>query len=85
MSKRLRLTRAARAQIAAIREVLRPWGLQSEIVNEGPHPGLKITGPRGGVWRLLVASSPRDEGDAVQTAAQKAQRLVREINGRLGL
>lgn len=84
MSSRLHLTRAERLQVDAIREVLRPWGLTSELVNDGPHKALKITGPRGGVWRLSFTSTPRDMGNAVQHARQNAQRLLRQINGRAG-
>lgn len=85
MSSGIHLTKAERRQVEAIRAVLAPWGLQSELVSEGPHKALKITGPHGGVWRLLFASTPRDADAAVQLVRQKTQRLVREINGRLGL
>jgi hypothetical protein len=84
MSTHMRLTRAMRDQIDAIREVLRPWGLQSDLAYDGPHLAVKVHGPRGGVWRLTIASTPRDAANAVGVARQNAKRLVREINSRAG-
>jgi hypothetical protein len=84
MSSAIHLTKAARLQVEAIREVLAPWGLASQLVNEGPHMCLKVTGPRGGVWRLMIAGTPRDADAAVVMARGKARRLVRQINGRAG-
>lgn len=81
---RLHLTQAERRQVEAMRDVLKPWGLTSELVHDGPHKCLKVTGPRGGVWRLPFASTPRDADAAETNARQKARRLVRAINGRAG-
>lgn len=85
MSSALHLTKAMRRQVDAIAAELKPWGLRWELANDGPHMMIKVHGPRGGVWRLGFASTPRDQDAAEQFARQKARRLIREINRRLGL
>lgn len=85
MSKGVHLTKAQRGQVDAILEVLKPWGLRSEVVNEGPHMCLKVFGPKGGVWRITFAGTPRDPDTAIITSRKKAKQLVRDINARLGL
>lgn len=84
MSSGFHLTRWARLQVEAAREVFAPWGLTSELQQDGGHMYLKVTGPRGGSWRLVIAGTPRDGDHAVQHARQNAKKLLREINVRAG-
>lgn len=84
MSKAIAQTKTVRRQVDAVAEVLRPWGLKWEL-HAGHHPVILVSGPKGGVWRLAIASTPKDADAAEQNARQKARCLVREINARLGL
>jgi hypothetical protein len=85
MSKVIHLTKVQRLQVEAIEAELKPWGLRSQLVNEGKHMCLKVFGPKGGCWRITFAGTPRDEGSAVNISRQKAKRLIRDINARAGL
>lgn len=84
MSKVIHLTKVQRLQVEVMQAELKPWGLASELVNEGKHMALKVTGPKGGVWRISFAGTPRDEGNAINIIRQKTKRLIREINQREG-
>ena len=80
----LHLTRVMRAQIAAIREVVTPWGLGTALVNEGPHMVVKVFARDGGAHRLTIACTPKDRDAAINKARQNAKRLLRHLNARAG-
>lgn len=74
------LKRPAREQLAAIKEVLRPWGLRHELRLTGKHVQVIIYGPRGATWRVSLSGSPRDQDAATHYARRAAQRAVDQIN-----
>ncbi|WP_313010674.1 hypothetical protein [Brevundimonas sp.] len=80
----LRLTRTMRAQIAAIRDVLTPWGLGTALVNEGPHLVVKVFARDGGAHRLTISCTPKDRDAAINKARQNAKRLLTHLNARAG-
>lgn len=85
MSTAVKLTRAERIQVEAAAEVFRPWGLQHTVEMGGKHLTMRIDIPNVGVWRLTIACTPRSADNAVDITRQKAKRLVRDINDRLGI
>lgn len=85
MSRSLSITRVQRVQIDAAAEVLRPWGLAYELEMGGKHLLMMVHDPKGGRHKLVIACTPRSEGDAIDFARQKAKRLIRDINMRLGV
>lgn len=80
----LHLTKVQRLQIDVMRQELTPWGLGSAIEMGGQHMRLKVWARDGSVHGLTVLCTPRDAGDAVNTARQRARRLVRSLNARMG-
>lgn len=80
----MRLTRTMRAQIAAIRDVLTPWGLGTALVNEGPHLVVKVFARDGGAHRLTISCTPKDRDKATNKARQNAKRLLTHLNARAG-
>lgn len=80
----LSLTKIERLQLEIMRQELTPWGLSSAVVMGGKHLILKVWGPDGGVYRLVLACTPRSDGHTLNFARQNARRLVRTINGRAG-
>lgn len=84
MSSVIHLTKAERRQVEAVAEVLRPWGLAYSL-ERTHHLVVKVTGPKGGVWRMLLACTPKDADTAVDVSRRKAKALVQQINARLGL
>lgn len=78
----MHLTKVERGQVEAVAEVLKPWGL-AWALERTHHLIMVLKDRRGGKWRLLLACTPRNAGDAVDIARQKAKRLVREINARV--
>lgn len=84
MSSTLRLTKTMREQIAAIREVLSPWGLGTALINEGPHLVVKVFDRQGHGHRLTIASTPKCRGSAANKARSTAKRLLRFLNERDG-
>lgn len=85
MSKALAITKAQRRQIEAAADVLKPWGLTWSAEQGGKHLIMKVGGPKGGEWRLVIACPPRDPDNAIDHTRQKAKRLVHEINDRAGV
>lgn len=85
MSSVIVLTKAQQRQVDAIAAELKPWGLGWDVAKEGKHAQVKVRGPKGGVWKVTVAGTPRDEDHAVAFARQNARRVIRDINRRLGL
>jgi hypothetical protein len=51
----------------------------------GKHLAMIVQGPKGGSYKLAIACTPRNEGDAIDYTRQKAKRLVREMNQRAGV
>lgn len=85
MSKALSITKAQQRQIDAAAEMFRPWGLGWSVEQGGKHLIMKVAGPRGGTWRLVIACTPRDPDHAVAFARQGAKRIINAINTRLKL
>lgn len=84
MSSGFNLTRVERDQLAAVEAVFKPWGL-TYVLERTHHLIAVVTGPRGGHWRLVLSCTPRDDKQAIDHARQKARRVVKDINRRLGL
>lgn len=80
----INLTKAERRQVEAAAAVFAPWGL-THTLERTRHLVMCVKGPRGGVWRMVLACTPKDADAAVNISRQKAKALVREINSRLGL
>lgn len=78
------LTKIERQQLAIMREELTPWGLSSVVARGGKHLILKVWGPDGSAYRLVLACTPRSDGQTLDHARQNARRLVRRINERAG-
>jgi hypothetical protein len=85
MSKALSITKSQQRQIDAAAEMLRPWGLGWSVESGGKHLIMKVAGPKGGVWRLVIACTPRDPDNAIAFARQGAKRIINQINTRLGV
>lgn len=90
MSAAPSLTKCERGQVEAIEAVFKPWGLRTEVGNDGRHKHVKVYGPerRGrciGVWRVTIVCTPRDPDNAICYAGQTAKRVLRDINAKLGL
>lgn len=85
MTKPLHLTKAMQRQVDAVAAVFAPWGLAWTVEAGGKHAKMKVVGPKGGVWSVTIACTPRNEDHAVNTARQLAQRTLRAINKSLGL
>lgn len=77
-------TKIERLQLLVMRQELTPWGLASAVAMGGKHKILKVWAPDGSVYRLVLASTPQNDGNTLNYARQNARRLVRTINGRAG-
>ncbi len=80
----LQITKRERLQIVAVREVFSPWGLATAVEMGGKHLILKVWARDGVIYRMPIACTPRNEGDAIGYTRQRARRLLRLINAREG-
>lgn len=81
----LTLTRIQRLQLAIMREIISPWGLQTALIMGGKHMALKVWSRRGDQYRLTLVCRPRSDGQSLDHARQNAARLIRRINAEEGL
>ncbi|WP_332772952.1 hypothetical protein [Phenylobacterium sp.] len=79
----LHLTKTERRQVEAAEAVLKPWGL-TYTLERTHHLVMKVVGPKGGNYRMLLACTPKDPDAAVAIARNKTRKLVHEINSRAG-
>lgn len=80
----MNLTKIERAQIEVMRQEITPWGLGSAVEMGGKHVVMKVWGRDGSQYRLVIACTPRSDGNSLKAARGSARRLVRLINGRAG-
>ncbi|HYE47280.1 MAG TPA: hypothetical protein VEA44_16065 [Caulobacter sp.] len=71
----LALTKAEARQVEAMREIMAPFGLPSEVLVGGRHKQLVFTLPDASKRTLILACTPRDPDGAVKTARSHARRL----------